>query len=161
MNKGEAKECLRKMFHDDQLSWESMKDNKALIIWNTEQLKKIVKKYGCITIKKFGEESSHYAWLVTQPANHDVKFQKYYLELMISSKDVLIRDIAYLTDRVLINQGKKQIYGTQFDPKTLEGNYSPFPIDDEEGLDARRKDMGLCSMKDYKKEMWEKYKLRA
>lgn len=161
MNETEVKKYLKQMFQEDQFSWKSKKDNKALMIGNTEQLKKIVKQYGCITINTFGEESSHYAWLIVQHSNHDIEFQKSYLELMISSKDVLLRDIAYLADRVLINQGKKQIYGTQFDPKTLEGNYSPFPIYKEEALDARRKEMGLCSMKEYKEEMWEKYKLRS
>lgn len=158
MNKSEVKKCLKILYQEDQVSWKRKKDNKALIIGNTKQLKKIVKQYGCITIKKFGEESSHYAWLIVQHSNHDIEFQKYYLELMISSKDVLLRDIAYLADRVLINQEKKQIYGTQFDPKTLEGNYSPFPIYKKKSLDARRKEMGLCSMKVYRKYMQEKYK---
>jgi hypothetical protein len=65
--------------------------------------------------------------------DHDVKFQEYCLNLMknASDGDVLKKQIAYLTDRILVNTGKKQLYGTQF-YLNKKGVYGPRPIKDLE-----------------------------
>lgn len=52
------------------------------------------------------------------------------------------RHAAYLTDRVAMNEGRPQIYGTQIsDVKDGEG--VPWPIADPQQLDARRASVGL------------------
>ena len=56
-------------------------------------------------------------------------------------------DIAYLTDRVLVNEGKPQVYGTQF--HRVNGERKPRPIEDAETVDERRKSMQLTTLKDY------------
>lgn len=157
MTKTGASQLIEQMYVADQSSW-TESDNSKLIQTNTEEIKKIINEFGCITISKFTEKISHYAWLLVQHANHDIQFQKDYLKLMEESNDVLLRDIAYLTDRICINQQLPQIYGTQFDPSTLKGDYSPFPIKDPESLDERRSKMGLQPIEEYKKYMWNKYK---
>lgn len=63
--------------------------------------------------------------------------------------------IAYLTDRVRVNRGQPQIYGTQF---TIydNGEYGPRTIEDVENVDERRREMGIkASFEDYKKMMEE------
>jgi hypothetical protein len=56
-------------------------------------------------------------------------------------------DVAYLVDRVRVNEGRPQLYGTQF--WTVEGAVVPRPIEDEAGLEARRATLGLKTMEAY------------
>jgi hypothetical protein len=61
-------------------------------------------------------------------------------------------DAATLEDRVLVGEGKPQIYGTQvhFGPET-GGRWELYPIVDEEHVDERRTRIGLPPMADYLK----------
>lgn len=59
---------------------------------------------------------------------------------------------AYLTDRILVNIGKPQTYGTQF-YKNPNGKLIPRPIKNTNLLEKRRKAVGLGSFKLYKKQM--------
>lgn len=103
---------------------------------NLVRMKQIVAAFGWPVISLVGKRASHMAWLLVQHADTDLKFQEYCLSLMkeaAKNKEVMLSDVAYLTDRVLVNQGKSQIYGTQF--------YKP--IRDRQNLDTRRASMGL------------------
>jgi hypothetical protein len=55
--------------------------------------------------------------------------------------EISLRDVAYLTDRVLLAEGKKQVYGTQF--TLVDGKCKPRPLEDEANVDERRKKVGL------------------
>ena len=70
--------------------------------------------------------------------------------------EVSQRDLAYLTDRVLLAEGKKQIYGSQFQQK--DGKLLPSPIEDEANVDKRRKEVGLNPLAEYAKQLAETYK---
>ena len=53
---------------------------------------------------------------MVQHADHDPEFQKRVLNLRraeVEANNTDARDYAYLTDRVQINTGEEQIYGTQ------------------------------------------------
>lgn len=151
-----AIKSIEAMYLQDQASWNG-DSNSKLLIKHTERLKKIVAEFGCIDIPRFGQNTSHYAWLIVQHANHDIAFQEEYLALMLKS-EVLNRDVAYLTDRIAILRGEPQTYGTQFDPATLLSNYSPYPIKNMEVVDQRREAMGLNTMEEHKDYMHRKYK---
>src|SRR5260370_39359132 len=84
---------------------------------NTKWLKGIVEKHGWPGTKLVGEPGAYDAWLLVQHADRDREFQKKCLGLMkplVETGEVAKGDFAYLTDRVLIADGKKQLYGTQF-----------------------------------------------
>jgi len=50
--------------------------------------------------------------------------------------------LAYLTDRVRVNEGREQVFGTQMGG--FEGGVPvPRPIEDRQGLDERRAEVGL------------------
>ena len=124
---------------------------------NTEKLKHIIAKIGWPTISKVGEEASYAAWLITQHADHDIYFQEKCLELMLQEKDdVLLSNLAYLTDRAAVNKGKLQVYGTQF-YKNRRGNIIPRPIKNPNMLDKRRQQMGLESFSKYEQKMKGEY----
>lgn len=123
---------------------------------NTKRLKEIVEQFGWPTILLVGPQASNSAWLLIQHADHDLKFQKYCLQLMREAAQkggVLWENVAYLTDRVLINSGKPQLYGTQF--YSHKDRLFPKPIKDPDKLDIRRKQMGLQPFKIYKREMFK------
>ena len=56
-------------------------------------------------------------------------------------------DLAYLEDRVRVNAGRPQLYGTQFAGTGEE--FGPAPIEEPHGLDQRRALVGLQPFADY------------
>jgi hypothetical protein len=139
--------------NNDPELWKEVDSN------NTALLKQIIEKIGWPTILKVGQEASEDAWLIAQHADLDVSFQKQCLELMKKESDgeVPETDIAYLYDRICVNEGRSQFYGTQFTTNE-HGAYGPRPIEDPETVDERRKAIGLEPLAEYKKHLEKKYK---
>jgi uncharacterized protein DUF6624 len=118
---------------------------------NTKWLKEIVAKYGWPGKTLVGADGAHDAWLLVQHADRDREFQKKCLDLMkplVAKDEVAKTDFAYLTDRVLVAQKKKQLYGTQF--TRVNGKMEPQPIEDEANVDKRRAEMGMSSLSEYR-----------
>jgi hypothetical protein len=116
---------------------------------NTERLREIIEKYGWPTRSLIGNDGTNAAWLLVQHADRDPKFQRQCLDMMakLPKDEVSLRDVAYLTDRVLLAEGKKQRYGTQF--TILNGKWRPRPLEDEAHVDARRAEVGLEPLAEY------------
>ena len=130
--------------------------------YNTNQMKQIVKTYGWPTFTLIGRQAAGDAWLLVQHADLDPKFQRLCLDLMeplLIQGEVSKANYAYLTDRVLSAEGKKQIYGTQF-VQGMDGRWSPKPIEDPESVDRRRAEMGMPTLAEYKKMLEEMYGTR-
>lgn len=129
---------------------------------NTARLKEIVDKHGWPGKSLVGEDGAHAAWLLVQHADRDRAFQKRCLKLLeksVKAREASATDLAYLTDRVLVGENKKQVYGTQF--RRVDGKWEPYPIADEKNVDRRRKEAGLSSLAEYRKVIEEMYKPRA
>lgn len=134
---------------------EQMQEAKNIDKDNISWLRQNVNKYGLPA----DTSAASNAWLLTQHADHDPKFQTDMLAKMqdynTKNKTQLYspNNIAYLTDRVNINTGKPQMYGTQgaqqWDAKTNKWNWVPKPIHEQNNLDTRRKAMGLEPHKTY------------
>ena len=60
------------------------------------------------------------------------------------------QDLALLEDRILTNQGKEQIYGSQVRTNE-EGKFEFFPIRDEPNVNKRRASVGLPPLEEYAK----------
>ena len=123
------------------------------------QMKLIVNKYGWPTSKLVGKRASHFAWLLVQHAD-DVKFQEDCLKFIKEAggnDEVARSEVAFLTDKILVNKGKPQIYGTQF-YFNKNGELIPRPIFNLPHLDDRRKTMGLGSFNEYKVEIEREWK---
>lgn len=95
-----------------------------------------------------GEKEELCMWLIVQHSD-DLLFQKEFLGYLKELPNTRERrkSIAHLTDKILVKENKKQIYGTQF----LNGK--PHPIEDEINLDNRRMEMGLELFSSYYKLM--------
>jgi hypothetical protein len=107
----------------------------------------IIKKYGYPTISMVGHLASANAFLILQ---HSDKITKYYPQVKKIYKDgeISSQDFAMITDRCLMDRGRKQLYGTQLfkDNKTEKkypGKYILWPVKDFKNVNKRRKDMGF------------------
>lgn len=143
---------VRKIYAKNRLNVEEVKKIDRI---NLVKMKKIVKEVGWPTISLVGKRVSHLAWLLVQHADGDIKFQEYCLKRMKEAakrNDVAMANIAYLTDRILVNKGKPQLYGTQF-YRNENGRLVPKAIKEFENLDKRRSEMGLEPFKIYKKSL--------
>jgi hypothetical protein len=107
-----------------------------------KRLKQIVGKYGWPKISLVGKRASNAAWLIVQHAP-DLKFKEKCLELMeqLPLSEVKPANIAYLKDRVLMWNGKPQIYGTQF--QGFGKDIKVYNVQDFEHVDERRASVGL------------------
>lgn len=117
---------------------------------NFSLVKEIADKYGFPGYDLVGKESAHNYWILVQHSDFDVAFQKRILALMlpqVKKNNAGSQDYAYLTDRININEGKKQIYGTQY-IMDIKGTKLK-PCIDSINLDNRRKQVGLSSVKEY------------
>jgi hypothetical protein len=117
---------------------------------NTAWMKQVVGDRGWFTYSDVGAEATDAAWLLVQHADDDPEFQRLCLDLMsaLSANEVSQTNVALLTDRVRIKEGKKQLYGSQFVIRNDE--WVPLEIEDEENVDARREAVGLPPMSEYK-----------
>ena len=59
------------------------------------------------------------------------------------------KDYAYLRERVFVNKGRQQIYGTQMQINADSTSFEPKPMVEPEKIDARRQEMGLGTMENY------------
>jgi hypothetical protein len=126
---------------------------------NTRWLKDLVAKRGWPSRSMFGASGSHDAWLLVQHADRDQKFQRQCLDLMkplVAKNEVSKLDYAYLTDRVLLAEGKKQLYGTQASIDS-KGHAQLRPTEDRKNLDKRRAEVGLGPIGEYLKMIEQMY----
>ena len=129
---------------------------------NTLEMKKIISKYGWPGKSLLGTKGALNAWLLVQHADHDVDFQEKCLKLLTAAAEegeVDKKRVAYLTDRVLLHRGKKQIYGTQLRSFPQKGKtiLKPQPIRNRKKIDELRKSMELEPLEIYLDKMRKMY----
>jgi hypothetical protein len=118
---------------------------------NTDRLRAIIAEHGWPGRMLVGDEGAEAAWLIAQHADHQLDFQREALALLeraVHDGDAPASHLAYLTDRVRMNEGRPQLFGTQVADIT-NGVASPWPIEDEEHVDQRRANAGLEPLADY------------
>lgn len=125
---------------------------------NIKWLKEIVAKQGWPGKSLVGSAGSQNAWLLVQHADADRDFQESCLKKMeaMPRGEIEPKNLAYLTDRVLVGRGKKQKYGTQ--AVFQNGKAVASPVEDPDNVDARRKSVGLQPLADYLKIIEQVYK---
>ncbi|MFA4853490.1 MAG: DUF6624 domain-containing protein [Bacteroidales bacterium] len=127
---------------------------------NFLQIKKLFDNYGYLGYDKVGKESSHNFWLLIQHADKYPSFQDSVLTKMKLEADkgnASLLDYAYLVDRVKVNTGQLQIYGTQMKLNSTKTSYETKPTLEPDKLNEKRKQVGLPPIEDYIKTMNERY----
>ena len=109
---------------------------------NTARMREIVATCGWPGYALAGPDGAHAAWLLAQHA--PAEFQEECLPLLedaVARGDAAPRDLAYLTDRVLMHRGEAQVYGTQY--LIMDGQLNLWKVRDPDQLDERRAALGL------------------
>lgn len=108
----------------------------------------LIDQYGWLSKAVVGKTGNLAIWLVIQHADLATQ-EKYYpiMEKAVQENKATKKDLAYLEDRILMRQGKKQLYGTQYklDPETNEMKL--WEVEDPDRLNERRAAVGLPPMK--------------
>jgi hypothetical protein len=119
---------------------------------NEQRLKGVMKQYGFPGYDLVGQKGSNSFWLIVQHCDKDVDFQKQVLKAMeaeLINHNADPKNYAYLTDRVLLNTGKKQLYGTQLTYNTDSCQAVPKPMRDSLLVNQRRHEIGLEPIENY------------
>jgi hypothetical protein len=122
----------------------------------------ILDTYGWIGTDSIGPSGSSTLWTVIQHSDLDV--QQKYLPMMrtaVKQGRAHANELAYLEDRVALEEGRKQTYGTQFQINKKTHKYTVAPIEDEANVNRRRAAIGLEPLEDYAREAGIVYKLPA
>ena len=117
---------------------------------NTARLRGIVDKYGWPDESLVGQDGASAAFLLVQHADRNPAFQKQCLPLLQAAAErgeASKSDMAMLTDRVLVAEHQKQLYGTQC--KMKDSVVLVDPIEDSVNVDQRRAGVGLCPLSTY------------
>ncbi|WPO82659.1 DUF6624 domain-containing protein [Chryseobacterium sp. JJR-5R] len=131
---------------------------------NLLKVKKILDEKGWVGKDKVGAQANSALFLVIQHA--DLETQKKYLPMMreaVTKGNASPASLALLIDRIEIQEGRKQIYGSQIGTNPINKTPYVLPLIDPGNVDKRRAEVGLDPISDYIKNwnlVWdvEKYK---
>jgi imidazolonepropionase-like amidohydrolase len=127
---------------------------------NTARMREIVKQFGWPGPELVGKDGTEAAFLLVQHA--DYAFQKEMLPLVrdaYRANKLSGQDYALLLDRVLVREGKPQVYGTQAKPFDQWKAKQPAfeTIEDAANVDRRRAEVGLPPLADYARMLKQMY----
>ncbi len=160
---------LKKMVETDQVAayipqgkhkelseedWNTFKD--SVFTTHEKRLQDIFNKNGFVGYDLAGEEGSKNFWLMVQHCDHNPDFQNKVLEKMkieVGNKNAKPSNYGLLVDRVNLNTGKAQVYGTQVTYNFNTGQAYPKTLEDSINVNKRRKSIGLEPLEVYLNEM--------
>ncbi|MFI9724072.1 DUF6624 domain-containing protein [Streptomyces sp. NPDC052396] len=126
----------------DQLAW------RRLTARHGDRLNEIMDRYGWPTAGLVGADAARSAWLIAQHADRQLEVQRRALRLMAESEAADPRQLAFLRDRVLVNEGHPQICGTQI-AGVRDGAPVPWPCQEPERMDELRAAAGIEPFAEY------------
>lgn len=116
-------------------------EHRRVTVANADRLTAILDEHGWPTAALVGAEAARRAWIIAQHADRQLDVQRRALTLMIEA-GADPAQIAMLHDRVRVNEGRPQTYGTQI-ADVADGVPVPWPCEDPDTMDARRAAAGL------------------
>lgn len=130
---------------------------------NTKRLEEIFKKYGFPAVKLVGKDGFQAFLLLLQHSSSDsLSLREKSLkpiEKAFKRGEITPLEYANFTDRLLLHQGKPQIYGSGFETK--DGKLVMNKTKDIKNLDKRRRKIGLPPIAEYVKMLKEIYNLEV
>lgn len=120
----------------------------------------IFTRHGYLGTEEIGAEGTHNYWLLVQHQDKHPAFQLQVLDKMklhAERGNMYYLDYTYLVDRVKVNTGQLQVYGTQMTLNADSSSYIPKPVIDSEHLNERRNQAGLPTIEEYIEQMNERY----
>jgi hypothetical protein len=131
---------------------------------NEKRMREIISQFGWPGRSLVLEDGAGAAWVLVR--HMSLPFQKECLPLLeasVKKGEAKVQDFAAMADRVLVRDGKKQLYGTQH-KFSEDGGLVPLPIEDAANVDKRRKAIGLEPLAEYyywMKEFYAQFKQPA
>ncbi len=114
---------------------------------SSRYLRVVLTRFDWIDVHRFTRPISEHTWVLVQHSDDYVDLQKLALSRMepyLETGGVVKRNFAYLWDRVAVNSGERQRYGTQPDwASCTDGMLTLMPLEDPENVDERRSAMQL------------------
>lgn len=124
---------------------------------NAARLREIVREHGWPTPALVGQDGAKAAFRVAQHSINHPDLMRECRTLIDAARDgdALLREqFAYIDDRIRAFEGLPQRFGTQWraGPYGLE----PYPVDDPEAVDGRRRELGLPTLAEMRRESSER-----
>ncbi len=116
---------------------------------NIKRLEEIIAEIGWPKRSAVGELAAQAAFLILQ--HSDIVYQKKYLSLAreaVAAGEMRASSLALLEDRVLLREGKQQIYGSQV-TRNAVGQWEARDLADPDNVDKRRASVGLPPLAEY------------
>lgn len=139
--------------YGNEIAWSIFKKERDSVnLDNQKKVKSLYNKYGYLGFDKIGEENSYKFWLPIQHADNDVDFQKVILKDLkkeVKKKNAHKNSYALLTDRVSINTGEKQLFGTQVSYNEYGQAIPKNGLIDSINIEKLRREYDLPTFKDY------------
>lgn len=119
---------------------------------NQELVISIIEKCGMPTLNDVTQKQLSTIWLVLQHTTNKHR-KKYFplIEKAVKNGELSKQQYALMKDRILMDEGKPQIYGSQLKNGKL------YKIENPETVNERRKKMGMETIEDYLKRFDIKY----
>jgi len=136
--------------------WNAFKD--SVFTTNQKKISEIFEQYGFVGFDLAGENGSRNFWMIVQHSDHNPEFQKEVLVEMkkeVDKQNAISTNYGLLVDRVNLNTGKAQIYGTQVTYNMNIGQAYPKKLKDSAKVNERRKSIGLEPIEEYLNGMTE------
>lgn len=143
LRRAEKDQNARREHRDD---WQQVA---AVDAENLPWLESLVNEVGWPGRSLVGDDGAFAAWLLVQHAASPA-FQRRCLDLMteaVERGEAKPRELAYLTDRVLLAEGRPQEYGTQM--RGTEEGWVPDNLRDPDNVDSRRAAVSLAPLSEY------------
>lgn len=132
-------------------------DGETVDVQNRDRLIEIFEEFGFPTKRMVGKDAMQGIFLMIQHSDGDKSWQKSQLpniENAVKNGDMDGQSYAYLFDRIQVNSGEKQLYGTQFSKVDPINNVVELAeTEDLENLDKRRREIGMMPIEMYKRLM--------
>ena len=142
--------------HETEYFWEVVEKQDQIL---EKELIAILEQYGWLGITEVGRLGNTAQWAILQHASVATK-QKYapLLKASVLEKESQPQHYARLIDRMLINQGEAQRYGSQI-TYDAGGNKIFYEIQEPGSINQRRAAIGLSSIQDFAKKMGVEWKV--
>jgi hypothetical protein len=134
---------------DASLSPRQRMERRAMFVRHADRLMELLLATGRWPAKaQVGALAAQGAWLIAQHADTQLDVQRVALALLRvavaegTAGGSGARELAMLEDRVAVNEGRPQTYGTQI-AEVIGGRPVPWPVTEPERLDERRAGVGL------------------
>jgi hypothetical protein len=118
----------------------------AVHVANAARLRELISEHGWPAEDIAGADGAKSAWFITQHAVGEPKFQRDALQMVkacIAEGRVAPWNAAYLEDRIAMQEGRAQRYGTQWMDDLVDGRARPWTLAEPERVNELRSSVGL------------------